>query len=666
MSDIIKPKTVGYTIDKFCHIIGVIPSTYKYALTYEEQIQAIGEYLEKEIFPAINENAEALSELQGLFLQLKDYVDNYFDNLDVQEEINNKLDDMVTQGTMAEIINQEIFGELNSQVEQNTSDITKLKNQTVYVNVLAEGIKNDGTDVSSALQDLIDENTDGATFYFPNGTYLFKDIELNSNTTILGDTDTKFVIIDDNVNKFFIVENKSNIKFINCKFRNGSTNEQNLIGSATNKTQLKTCIYLDTVENLEIRNCEFNICSGANFVHLLDVTNALLENNVFNNSAYGQLMLYSNCKNILINKNNFKNTYTGSTGNSYMISTSVVDFDTDTGYTDGLTITNNVFENAVGWEAVDSHAGTNIKVSNNKFIECYIPINIFVDNRRVNDFDCENIYVTENYIKSTNLSESAFKGYAISVSGNSTTLKLIRNGKINNNTIILNSGVGSINVRQVDNFEICSNYVSKAYAQNLTLYNVINSIVENNIFKDCQTSRVRDILCSAVHNTVIRHNSTPSNVIPQNAITLLTPCYLKDYWLNDFYWSLAFQYMIGNVGYAQIYGVKGRYQINKDSNVPYKYATNEKLQSQAVSNFATCKTTTNSDIIEPSLNILDHVSVGENITIAGAGVNGDDIDVQILDFIDKDHVKVSQALYQTLTSANMSSKDATWQDMTIV
>ena len=171
MSDIIKPKTVGYTIDKFAHIIGIIPSSYKYALTYEEQIFAIGDYLEKVVFPAINENAEALAELQGLFLQLKDYVDNYFDNLDVQEEINNKLDDMVTQGTMAEIINQEIFGELNSQVQQNTSDITKLKNQTVYINVLAEGIKNDGTDVSSDLQDLIDENTDGSTFYFPNGTY---------------------------------------------------------------------------------------------------------------------------------------------------------------------------------------------------------------------------------------------------------------------------------------------------------------------------------------------------------------------------------------------------------------------------------------------------------------------------------------------------------------
>lgn len=56
------------------------------------------------------------------FNELHDYVHDYFDNLDVQEEINNKLDAMVEDGTMAEIINQEIFGELNDKVELLTKD----------------------------------------------------------------------------------------------------------------------------------------------------------------------------------------------------------------------------------------------------------------------------------------------------------------------------------------------------------------------------------------------------------------------------------------------------------------------------------------------------------------------------------------------------------------
>ena len=133
-------------------------------------------------------------------------ISDYFDNLDVQEEINNKLDAMAEDGTLAEIINQEIFGELNEQVQANTAAIEKMGE--FYVNVVGEGIANDGTDVSTDLQALINLYPNGATFYFPNGTYKFKDIELNSNTTILGDTDTNFVIDDDTICKQFIIDNK--------------------------------------------------------------------------------------------------------------------------------------------------------------------------------------------------------------------------------------------------------------------------------------------------------------------------------------------------------------------------------------------------------------------------------------------------------------------------
>lgn len=42
--------------------------------------------------------------LEGLFNDLRSFVDNYFDNLDVQEEINNKLEQMAEDGTLQEII----------------------------------------------------------------------------------------------------------------------------------------------------------------------------------------------------------------------------------------------------------------------------------------------------------------------------------------------------------------------------------------------------------------------------------------------------------------------------------------------------------------------------------------------------------------------------------
>lgn len=45
---------------------------------------------------------------------------NWFNNLDVQDEVDNKLDEMAEDGTLAEIINEEIFNELNSIVQSDT------------------------------------------------------------------------------------------------------------------------------------------------------------------------------------------------------------------------------------------------------------------------------------------------------------------------------------------------------------------------------------------------------------------------------------------------------------------------------------------------------------------------------------------------------------------
>ena len=103
---------------RFCCTIGNLPTSYMLSLTYEEQLIWFCKYLEDTVIPAVNNNAEALEELQNLFIELKDYVDHYLDNLDLQEDINNKLDEMATDGTLAEIINQEIFDELNSRTQK--------------------------------------------------------------------------------------------------------------------------------------------------------------------------------------------------------------------------------------------------------------------------------------------------------------------------------------------------------------------------------------------------------------------------------------------------------------------------------------------------------------------------------------------------------------------
>ena len=90
-------ETIESPFRRFVTTIGVFPTAFTDAMTYYECLAYLVKYLEDSVVPAVNENAEALKELQ-------DYVVHYFDNLDVQDEINNKLDEMAEDGTLQEII----------------------------------------------------------------------------------------------------------------------------------------------------------------------------------------------------------------------------------------------------------------------------------------------------------------------------------------------------------------------------------------------------------------------------------------------------------------------------------------------------------------------------------------------------------------------------------
>ena len=95
------------TFPKFINNLGIIPTSYKDSMSYYECLAWLCKYLEETVIPTVNQNGNAVQELQNLYIELNSYVANYFENLDVQEEINNKLDEMATDGTLENIINQE-------------------------------------------------------------------------------------------------------------------------------------------------------------------------------------------------------------------------------------------------------------------------------------------------------------------------------------------------------------------------------------------------------------------------------------------------------------------------------------------------------------------------------------------------------------------------------
>lgn len=75
------------------------------ALTNYGLLCKIVEYLNK-VISSQNEVQGVTEELVTAFNNLYDYVNNYFDNLDVQDEINNKLDQMVEDGTLKNFIDE--------------------------------------------------------------------------------------------------------------------------------------------------------------------------------------------------------------------------------------------------------------------------------------------------------------------------------------------------------------------------------------------------------------------------------------------------------------------------------------------------------------------------------------------------------------------------------
>ena len=112
-----KPETkIGYVspLKRICMTIGELPTSYLETMTYYEMLVWFINYLRDNIIPTVNNNAEAVQELQNLYNDLRDYVNNYFDNLDIQEEVENKIQELFDKGLLV----------LNTVYNQSTEELT--------------------------------------------------------------------------------------------------------------------------------------------------------------------------------------------------------------------------------------------------------------------------------------------------------------------------------------------------------------------------------------------------------------------------------------------------------------------------------------------------------------------------------------------------------------
>lgn len=240
---------------RYCITIGNLPTSFMESMTYYECLVWLVNFLENEVIPAVNNNGKVVEELQEKFVELKTYVDNYFDSLDVQQEINNKLDAMVEDGTLDTIISKYIVGfginvkSYGAKGDDTTDDTTSINNAIAYA-------KNNGY----------------STVYFPKGVYKITDnINIDfSNFKLIGIDDVTLnyygegtslnliTIKGNNANDYIENIEINNIKIsgINQTYKGGFSMDTPKITSPMPLYKGIKTIDSIYVKNLTIKNCQ--------------------------------------------------------------------------------------------------------------------------------------------------------------------------------------------------------------------------------------------------------------------------------------------------------------------------------------------------------------------------------------------------------------------------
>lgn len=137
------------------------------ALTNYGLLCKIVEYLNN-VISSQNQVTDNITLLNNAFIELKDYIDNYFENLDVQEEINNKLDAMAEEGYFDILIDEYVKPKINDLTEYVNNSVSNLQAQ------VSAAISNPPIPVAS-VDDMTDTtkiyvNTTNGEWYYHNGS----------------------------------------------------------------------------------------------------------------------------------------------------------------------------------------------------------------------------------------------------------------------------------------------------------------------------------------------------------------------------------------------------------------------------------------------------------------------------------------------------------------
>lgn len=211
-----------------------------------------------EVVQSVNNQNETIDDYINQFNELHDYVYDYFDNLDVQEEINNKIDDMVNNGTFQSVFDNYVGPKIDALDTRLSSLIT---NETTartttdaslqsQINALSSGSPIPVSSISAMTNTskVYLNTTDGKWYYYDGdsweigGTYqstgiasdsidltmlddsVFKNAIYSTNPASLGGIDADGSIVESNTRIYTDITNLTTCDTIYIKI-----NDPNLV-----------------------------------------------------------------------------------------------------------------------------------------------------------------------------------------------------------------------------------------------------------------------------------------------------------------------------------------------------------------------------------------------------------------------------------------------------
>ena len=267
------------------------------ALTEWQLFCKLGKEMNK-IINSENTLGAQMENVTNAFIELQNYVNNYFENLDVQDEINNKLNEMAESGVLQEIISSY----LNTKAIFCFDNVEAMKNATnlidgSYARTLGYYSKNDGGGATYKIRTIInDDIVDEGSIISMSDENLIAELIIDStikpeNFGAHGDG-----IIDDTINfkkaLQFSINNNLNFKALKTYVINDTL----LINSENLNFYINEIINTAYVENL------INIVNNFNNITINYITSTNNSNCAINlNGSHGH-----GCKQNTINIKSIK------------------------------------------------------------------------------------------------------------------------------------------------------------------------------------------------------------------------------------------------------------------------------------------------------------------------------------------------------------------------